>query len=151
MPEDPVVTRCAPSRGERPLFVYGEQGIGDEMMFASCLPDLMRVCPRVVVACTAKLEPLFRRSFPGAVVMSLDSARAAPDPPAISNAAAMVPIGSLPLHFRRTRAAFPQHDGYLTADPALAAQYRARLQALGPGPKVGFSWRGERSVTQAGH
>jgi hypothetical protein len=128
--------------GDRPVLVYGEQGIGDEMMFASCLPDVLRTCSHTVIACTKKLESLFRRSFPAAQVMTLDRARELPEPVALRNAAAMIPMGSLPLHFRRSRDRFPQHDGYLRPDRDLEAGYRARLQALGPGLKVGVSWRG---------
>ncbi len=46
-----------------------------------------------------------------------------------------LPIGSLPLHFRRTREAFPDHHGYLRADPARVAAWRERLAALGRASK----------------
>ena len=52
------------------------------------------------------------------------------------------PIGSLPLYFRRERADFPHHHGYLQADRELVALWRERLAALGPGLKVGISWQG---------
>jgi hypothetical protein len=54
----------------------------------------------------------------------------------------MTPIGSLPHRFRRTREDFPEHAGYLCADPEQVAICAERLRALGPGPKVGISWRG---------
>ena len=54
----------------RTILVYGEQGIGDEIMFASCLPDLLEQAGRVIVACESRLVPLFRRSFAPAEVLS---------------------------------------------------------------------------------
>jgi len=128
------------------LLVYGEQGIGDEIMFASCIPDLLHRCPHVVLACTPKLEVLFRRSFPQAEVIALALAR---DASAGAGAARrMIAIGSLPLHLRRSRSEFPDHRGYLQADPGRVAEYRERLHVLGPGMKVGLSWRGGTNISR---
>lgn len=134
---------------EGKLLVYGEQGIGDEIMFASCLPDLLAQCPRVALVCTAKLEPIFRRSFPQAEVAAFESARD-PAAPLLVDAQKMIPIGSLPLLYRCSRDRFPRHDGYLHADPALARAYRERLDALGPGLKIGLSWRGGTDRSRRG-
>lgn len=129
------------------LLVYGEQGIGDEIMFASCLPDLQQSCPNLTLACTAKLERLFRRSFPAVEVITLEQA-GDPGVSAATAARLTVPIGSLPLRFRRDRGAFPDHRGYLRADPTLVTEYRERLNALGPGLKVGLSWRGGTDISR---
>jgi hypothetical protein len=59
-----------------------------------------------------------------------------------------IPAGSLPLYLRRSSASFLQHRGYLRADPQRVARWRERLRKLGPGPKVGLSWRG--GVPQTG-
>ena len=133
----------------RTLLVYGEQGLGDEIMFASCLPDLMLAGARLTVECNPALQALFTRSFPGSVVYA-----AAPDKHVPEHVRALgidweVPIGSLPLHFRRSTAAFPEHSGYLTADAGRIAAWRARLATLGPGFKVGISWRGGTQATRA--
>ena len=50
------------------LLVYAEQGLGDEIMFASCLPDLLARDIRCVVECEQRLAALFERSFPAARV-----------------------------------------------------------------------------------
>jgi tetratricopeptide (TPR) repeat protein len=46
------------------LFVYGEQGIGDEIMYASCLEDARAKAANVTVECDPRLAGLFARSFP---------------------------------------------------------------------------------------
>src|SRR6478609_2980817 len=55
------------SPGKR-VVIYGEQGLGDEISFASMIPDALKVCRSVVIDCTDRLAPLFQRSFPKARV-----------------------------------------------------------------------------------
>jgi len=50
--------------------VWGEQGVGDEVGFASMLPDLIKRGARVVLECAPRLAPLFQRSFKGAEVVA---------------------------------------------------------------------------------
>jgi tetratricopeptide (TPR) repeat protein len=45
------------------VIVWGEQGIGDEIMSASMIPDLMRDAGRVIFDCHPRLVALFERSF----------------------------------------------------------------------------------------
>lgn len=130
------------------LLLAAEQGLGDEIMFASCVPDVLALGARCLIECHAKLAPIFRRSFPQATIRAgtqLDDPAWLRDYPDL---AAYVPLGSLPQRFRRASADFPNHRGYLQADPAKVAAWRARLDALGPGRKVGLSWRGGTAKTR---
>jgi tetratricopeptide (TPR) repeat protein len=130
------------------LLVYGEQGLGDEIMFASCIPDLVERAGRCVIECSPKLEKLFRRSFaPAAVFSGPQSAGAPAWLPLAPKIDCQVAMGSLPLHFRRTRAAFPRRSHYLQADPARIAHWKARLERLGGGRSIGISWRGGTAHT----
>ncbi len=56
--------------GGRCLLVTAEQGIGDQIRFASDLRDLQPLCGKLVVECEARLAPLLARSLPGAVVVA---------------------------------------------------------------------------------
>jgi len=134
-------------RGKR-LLVYGEQGLGDEIMFASCLPHAVAASEHCVIECSPKLESLFRRSFPDASVYSLSQDKALPRDVLDQGIDAQVPIGSLPMHFRRTVTDFPTHHGYLQADATSVAAWRTRLAKLGPGLKVGISWQGGTAKTR---
>jgi tetratricopeptide (TPR) repeat protein len=134
-------------RGKR-LLVYAEQGLGDEIMFASCYPELAARGAHLVLECAPKLERLFARSFPEAVVIG----RSQTDPvdwlervPRIDLQAA---CGTVASYLRRSAASFPAHAGYLRADPARVAYWRARLAGLGSGPKIGISWRGGTAQTR---
>jgi len=61
-------------RGERiasgRVLIWGEQGVGDEVMFTGLLRDVLAVGNECVLDCDARLKPLFARSFPGVEVVS---------------------------------------------------------------------------------
>lgn len=124
----------------RPLLVYMEQGIGDQIMFSSCLPDLQAAGSDAIVECAPRLLPLFERSFPGMRFYggSWDERR----PECRIAIQRQIPMGSLPRIFRRRRDAFPARTSYLRADASLVSNWRAVLAMLPPGPKIGISWRG---------
>jgi tetratricopeptide (TPR) repeat protein len=126
----------------RKILVFAEQGLGDEIMFASCLPQVIAASAHCVIECSAKLETIFRRSFPAATVYTASADRTLPQSVRDAGIDVQLPIGSLPLHLRRSRADFPRHEGYLKADTVRVADWQARLAALGPGLKVGVSWCG---------
>lgn len=50
------------------VVIYGEQGLGDEVMYASMIPDAIKDSKHIIIDCDAKLEGLFKRSFPKAQV-----------------------------------------------------------------------------------
>jgi len=60
-----------------------------------------------------------------------------------------VPGSSLPRYYRCARSDFPEHRGYLVADPERARHWGGRLASLGPGLKVGISWRGGTFKTRS--
>lgn len=131
----------------RSILVYGEQGLGDEIMYASCLPEIVAQAERCIIDCHPRLEPLFRRSFPRALVHAATQTGPADWLAAAGGVDFKVPIGSLPLYLRRSAADFPRHEGYLRASPERVQHWRARLDALGPTMKVGLSWRGGVPMT----
>ncbi len=121
------------------LLLLGEQGLGDEIIFSSIVPDVMAVAPETILTADPRLIGLFARSFPGLTVCA--------HPPDDGGMIAEVPVnrrffvGSLMKLFRRRLADFPGTP-YLVADPARRRGMRRRLDALGPGRKIGIMWRG---------
>lgn len=132
----------------RTILAYGEQGLGDQIMFASCLPDLIKSGGRCVVECDQRLVALIQRSFPQVSVRDSLSGSGETEQ-GKSTIDFEIPFGSLPLHFRATTAAFPRHDGYVRAAPESIAKWRSVLAALGPSPKIGLSWRGGTHNTRS--
>jgi Flp pilus assembly protein TadD len=140
---------------EGALLVYGEQGLGDQIMFASCLPDLLAQVPDCVIECDPRLGRLFERSFPAARIVTARQDDPAPAWLAASGSPgarirAQTAIGSLPRRFRRSRADFPRHSGYLRPDSARVREWRARLAAEGADAKIGISWRGGTATSRRG-
>lgn len=120
------------------ILVHGEQGLGDEILFASCLSDLIDRAGHVVIACRDRLQRLFARSFPQATVEAADDGEQTWRPETAFDV--HVPAGTVPRYVRRNWDSFPQRDGYLTPDEREVARWRRRLAELGPGLKVGISW-----------
>ena len=122
------------------ILVWSEQGIGDEIMFATMLPDLQATGVNLVIECNDRLVPLFNRSLPDCLAVK----RANPPDPRIAEAEIdfQISIGSLGLIFRNSANEF-MHDrgGYMIADPVRTAAIRNRYDKLGEGLKVGISWR----------
>jgi tetratricopeptide (TPR) repeat protein len=129
-----------PLTGKTLLF-WGEQGIGDEMIFAGMVPELIAASARCIVECEPRLAPLFARSFPTATVIP----RTDPPQPDAWQADLQCAAGNAGRWLRpsldRFPKGFPSDKGYLRADARRIAHWRARLDALGPGLKAGICWR----------
>lgn len=127
----------------RRLVILGEQGLGDQIMFASCLPEVLSRVERCEVECDARLLELFSRSFPGIHFHPQQEDLARPWAEAIPReGGSQIHWGSLPKLFRGDASGFPRHQGYLKPDSTKAAYWSGQLAALGGGLKVGIAWRG---------
>ena len=126
----------------RTLLITREQGLGDEIMYASMLPQLIAQAGRCIVECDPRLLDLFRRAFPAATFFGTVPGRRLPDSIPRSSIDVAIEAGSLAGFLRRDLADFPRHAGYLRADPAKLARWQERLAGLGPGRKIGLSWTG---------
>ena len=123
---------------DKKLLLWAEQGLGEEIMHASVIPDALQAAGAVVLECDARLQPIFRRSFPGAQVFG----RADPPDFRISGEGIDVQcaLGAYAGNRRQSFADFPDRHGYLTADPALAEVRRRWLDSIGGELKIGISW-----------
>ena len=121
--------------GQR-LLAWGEQGIGDEIIYSKMLGELAEAGLRVTAELDRRLVPLVQRSFPDV------RAVARRDPPAVDAAAFdfQCPLGNLGRWLRTSFGAFPRHAGYLKADAARTRAYSARLRKGGTQKVIGISW-----------
>ena len=133
------------------FLVVGEQGLGDEVLFANVLPDVIeRLGPegRLSLAVEARLVPLFQRSFPMVTVgphATYDiSGRTTRAVPFVGEGEAIdlwAPEASLMREFRRSVADFPARPSFMTADPKRVAHWRKVLEGAPAGRKVGLLWK----------
>ena len=121
------------------ILIWTEQGIGDELLTTSMVPDAIEVAEHVTLLCSERLLPLMRRSFPNATV----DHRAEPLPacatdPSLDYQMSQSELGSA---FRRSFADFPKRQSFLKADHYLRDSLRRNYQTLRPGTQlVGISW-----------
>ncbi|HUO99310.1 MAG TPA: tetratricopeptide repeat protein [Rhizomicrobium sp.] len=138
------------------LLVTAEQGVGDEVMFASLVGELAARARdeggSVLLECEPRLVSLFARSFPdvavhpsafetrgGVVHARCDWLRSA------GGANAAVEAGSLPRYLRPTPESFPRPNVYLRPDPDERERRRAAFAPLAR-PLIGICWRSGKTT-----
>jgi tetratricopeptide (TPR) repeat protein len=133
------------------LLAIGEQGLGDEVLFANVLTDVVeRLGPmgKLILAVETRLVPFFQRAFPTAQVGPHATylaggrhARRAEFIPDLARVDLWTPIGSLLREFRRSVSDFPIAPAYMAADPARIDYWREMLTQAPAGLKVGLLWK----------
>jgi len=120
------------------VLIWGEQGVGDRILYAGMIPDLLARGQEVVVETDPRLIALFERSFPGVQVVGKT------DPPHPATLRDDIrwysPLASLGRWLRPDLGSFPKRASYLVADEKRRAEYRALLEEGHPRLIVGISW-----------
>src|SRR3990167_8289871 len=150
-----------PGQGQTPLWegekdktvvVHGEQGIGDELMFATILPDLAKDCKKVIFDAHPRLYTMFRRSF---AEYNIDVFGTRKDNqlvwPHKYEIDYRIPIGSIAKFYRKRLEDFPKKP-YLKAKDSEVAIVNEKLDLL-PAKKlnIGLSWKGGTATSSKTH
>lgn len=136
----------------RHLLLIGEQGLGDEVLFAQTVPDVLTALGprgRLTLALDPRLQSLGARSFPTAQIVPHTTGRAngrglraigssfptgqAPD--------LWAPMGTAMAALRPDQASFGAANPFLKPDPERVVHWQSWLASLGPGRKVGIIWK----------
>jgi tetratricopeptide (TPR) repeat protein len=130
----PHLPRHSPEKpGTGRLAIRAEQGLGDQILFSTLLPEL-REAQTPIVEIDARLVPIYRRSVRGFEFTSPERAVQA-----MAECTRQIPLGSLPAILRREAARFRSQPGtLLEPDPARVASIH---DALPHGRRVAISWR----------
>ena len=143
--------------GNRKVVIWGDQGVGDEIIYGSFLADLSDHADNLVCEIDPRLVPLFSRGMPQLTFVGRtydpDVAPSASDDekarvwrgakldPRFQGATHQIALPDLGRWLRPDFASFPRHSGYLRADPGRVAEFRRALNKR-PGERiVGLSWR----------
>lgn len=118
---------------------FGEQGLGDEILFASMLGEFLQDVVgrggRLMLQENTRLQNTFRRSFPELTALSAEDTPSRPD--------WICPIGDLGRFYRNSPDDFPQGGGYLkVASDRVTAIRRDLHNRFGQRPLVGLAWSG---------
>jgi tetratricopeptide (TPR) repeat protein len=138
-------------KGKR-LLVTAEQGVGDQLMFASMIRDLaMRADAEnggIVLECEPRLVPLFTRSFEGITVHASQMEARGGVVHAhygwletVGGAHLAVEMGTLPRFLRDDIEKFPTPNTFLDADEVEVLNWQRSLSSAAQGPFIGICWR----------
>lgn len=123
------------------LLVMVEQGVGDQIAFASFIPQLLADGP-VALECDPRLEALFARSLPGVTVagrkVRREGATLSCDSAWDHGATLSIDLASLPM-LCGGKPRDPQP--WLTPDAIERAVWSTWRKSLGTKPVIGISWR----------
>lgn len=127
---------------EKWTLLTAEQGLGDQILFYSCLPEAMRDMPKAALIAEDRMVPILKRSFPSLGVYTYGFAAAMSNQKHRVNG--VFPIGSLMKHYRDTTEKFQQGlRPYLFPDQAKVKNLKEILRKqVGEKKIIGVSWRG---------
>lgn len=145
--EPEVLQPDSPTEGKT-LIIWGEQGIGDELMAGTIIEDARKDFAEVIFECHPRLERLHRDAHPGMRIYPTrkDDHIAWPIEDNI-RADYKAPIFDLAARYRRDLASFEtawrERGPTYRADEAETREYREHLEAIAQGrPIVGLATRG---------
>lgn len=124
------------------VIIWGEQGLGDEVMFMSLIPDAIKNCKRVILDCHPRLVKTMERSF-GVECHGTRKNHHLEWLPE-SDATAHICVTSLANLYRHQDSDFPGTP-YLKADAEKIAGHRKHADGR---LRVGISWEGGTPYTR---
>lgn len=120
---------------DKHLIIWAEQGLGDQLCFASMLRDLPNDAAKIDLECDEKILPLFKRSFPKFNVFKRRTKRPVGHD-------YHVPIGAVARYLRTDFESFTKTASIPLTPAAQDIQKWSKwLDGLGNGLKVGLCWR----------
>ena len=130
------------SEDNHQVIILPEQGIGDEIMFASVLSEFIEsYSGNITLACDNRLVDIFQRSFPKIKVSRLNGLIATTDFKKIY-------LGSLAQYFRKSESDFPAYPQYLSPLKEKKLHFHNKYQNIN-GLKIGISWK-SGNLTEGG-
>ena len=127
------------------ILIHNEQGLGDQLMFASALAEVVDQARAVTLVASPELVSLFQASFPTIRVLAARNGRFAgdhPPPPWLGELGEVdyqLPIGGLMHLLRKTPESFANARPYLRPSDAARARWAGRVGG-GKALRVGVCW-----------
>ncbi len=121
------------------LLIWREQGLGDEIEFATCLTDVSELNLDVILECDARLIDIYQRTFP--------SIHIRPESitndyfPLLDDFDIQCAVGSLPRLFRRDIKAFDREIIPLKIKESAVQDFQVRLSKYSDKKLIGICWR----------
>lgn len=114
------------------LVVLGEQGIGDEILYGSLIPELMvRLGKDLEFQCHPRLKEIFERSYG----IKCTDRRVLSEVDGVS-----VALSDLMMFYRLDKTHFPKKP-FLKPNPERVEYWRTELDQISDKPKIGIAWK----------
>ena len=125
------------------LVIRREQGLGDQIRFASLIPEIANEARSLTLECDPRLIDLYQRSFSNnvALVGVPETGGKHDHGDSYEDVNYAAHIGDLAHYKRRSLGDFPEHYGYLQPDPKRVSYWSDYLDGLGGKLNVGVSWK----------
>ena len=119
------------------IYVWREQGIGDEIMYCSMINELIEEkSAKIILNCDKRLKPLFKRSLNNDIIYKDDTAISE------SEFDCHIPMASLANFFRSDTKKFKKNfNGYLNYNKDKTNQIRSTLTIDSTTKIIGISWK----------
>jgi len=126
------------------LLIIKEQGIGDEIVFSSMYPDLIKAFPNCKIETEKRLLSIFQRSFDknNNIIPYLKFSNSREH---LKEFNKVIYAGSLGKMFRNNLSDFPKSK-FLNADINKIKTIRKQLSAISKKPKIGITWESKRKI-----
>ena len=122
---------------DQKVFLLKEQGIGDYIMFSSMIPELESKTDKLIIECDKRLLTIFQRSFSKKIKFTFDRMEVSHN-----DFDCHIPIGSLPLHFRKELNDFQiSSKGWIKADTERVQNIRKSILQIKSKKIIGVSWK----------
>jgi len=123
---------------DQPIVLWGEQGIGDQILFMSCLPEILDRGATIILDIDVRLQSLIKSSFPKIVFYGDVEPRQA-------NECLQAPLGDLLKYFRKSLSDFPvTRSAYL--NPIRDSEILEKRFIPKSSPRCAVSWRSGRRL-----
>jgi tetratricopeptide (TPR) repeat protein len=131
---------------DKVLMVWREQGLGDEILFLSMIPDLLSITQNVIIECDIRLTKIISNSFPTLKVRP---------PPVNSDGSVInedfdyqIPMGSLTKFLRLELSDFNENGKYLNPVAYINSEVDDLFNENIGQVFVGISWRSGQLTTE---
>lgn len=132
-------------RGEnlngKKILIWREQGIGDELLFSSCLIDLIGTNAEIHFECSSRLVTTFKRSFPQFYIKPEPILEVNDYIESLKTFDYHIPIGSLPGILRCSLTEFKKQQPFIKIDQKRKDFYREKIKSISSNKLVGICWR----------
>ena len=124
------------------VLLWGEQGIGDVILFASLIPELIEKVDQLIVMVDERLIPLFKTSFNQSITYI--NKNKIIDEQSFDYHIAM---GSLLKFFRKSKEDFKKaKKGYIKFNEVKSNIFKAKLKDLSDEKIIGISWKSTSKI-----